>query len=416
MSTPIPVAGYRGAMKVLADRTMRQALYDQGGVVMSDVLLTLHGDPHRQRRLLEFKVFRKDFFHYYETQVFPAALDPVMAACEARGGMDLVDFGYQMTVNLTADFAGVDRTKKTPQETASLLAMVKIFSQAATIAHSKLDKGEVRRQATEALATLKKDFLQPSIARRSALLRAFNEGRITEAELPRDVLMVLLRNEDRLALPDEVVLREMAFYLQAGSHSTANSMVHALHEIFTHCDAHPDDGERVRKDPLFLQRCVHESLRLHPASPVAWRAPDEACPLHQEGSAAAPDRPATREPGGLVVVELAKANRDPSIFGADADVFDPRRTLPSDVPRWGLTFGYGLHMCLGRDLDGGLASNETTDPATHQYGIVTRLIQALLQRNVRRHPDDPPTPDPASERPNWGRYPVLIDRPGKVPA
>jgi len=416
MSTQIPVASYRGAMKVLADRSMRQALYDQGGVVMDDVLLTLHGDPHRQRRLLEFKVFRKDFFQYYESQVFPAALGQVMAAFEARGGMDLVDFGYRMTMNLTADFAGVDRTQKTPEETETLLKMVKIFSQAATIAHSKLDKDEVRRQATEALATLKQDFLQSSIARRSALLRAFNEGRITEAELPRDVLTVLLRNEDRLALPDEVVLREMAFYLQAGSHSTANSMVHALHEIFIHCDAHPDDVERVRNDPLFLQRCVHESLRLHPASPVAWRAPDGTCPANREGQAVDRDSQTSQDAAKLVVVELGKANRDQSIFGADADLFDPRRSLPSDVPRWGLTFGYGLHMCLGRDLDGGLVSNEMTDPATHQYGIVTRLIHALLQRNVRRNPDDPPTPDLASERPNWGRYPVLIDRPGKDPA
>lgn len=390
-------------MQVLADRNMRQALYDQGGVVMDDVLLTLHGEEHRQRRLLEFKVFRKDFFQYYETQVFPPALNEVLAPFERRGEMDLVDFGYRVTMNLTADFAGVDRVQKTPAETELLLKLVKAFSHAATIAHSKLDKEGVRSAAREAMVTLKEVFVEPAIARRRALLADFKADRIQESDLPRDVLMLLLRNEDKLPLPDEVVLREMAFYLQAGSHSTANSMIHALHEIFVFVDAHPQMRERVNTDPIFLQRCVHESLRLHPASPVAWRRPETGgCPVHHEsiGTPVAPD---------LVVVELAMANRERSVFGEDADIFNPERVLPSDVPRWGLTFGYGLHMCLGRDLDGGLPATPSTDPATHQYGIVTQLIRTLLSRHVRPNPKDPATPDAESLRPNWGRYPVLID-------
>lgn len=403
MTTQRTVEGYHEAMSVLADRNMRQALYEQGGVVMDNVLLTLHGEEHRQRRLLEFKVFRKDFFQYYESQIFPAGLAQVLRNVEKHGQMDLVDFGYRVTMNLTADFAGVDRLQKTAEETELLLKLVKAFSHAATIAHSRLDKDVVRRAAQQAMTTLRTEFVEPSVARRRALLGEFNAGRIKEADLPRDVLMVLLRNEDKLPLPDDVMLREMAFYLQAGSHSTANSMIHALHEIFTYCDANPAALERVRTDPLFLQRCVHESLRLHPASPVAWRRPETGgCPV-QHGANASTDPSAS-----MVVVELSRANREKAIFGDDADSFNPHRELPIDVPRWGLTFGYGLHMCLGRDLDGGLASTDATDPATHQYGIVTQLIRALLERNVCRNPDDPATPDLESLRPNWGRYPVMI--------
>ena len=57
-------------------------------------------------------------------------------------------------------------------------------------------------------------------------------GEIDEDALPRDMLTVLLRNEDRLELPPDLLWREIAFYLQAGSHSTANSTVHAMHNIF----------------------------------------------------------------------------------------------------------------------------------------------------------------------------------------
>ena len=35
---------------------------------MEDTLLTLHGEAHRTRRMLEFRVFRRSFFRWYETE------------------------------------------------------------------------------------------------------------------------------------------------------------------------------------------------------------------------------------------------------------------------------------------------------------------------------------------------------------
>jgi cytochrome P450 len=230
-----------------------------------------------------------------------------------------------------------------------------------------------------------------------ALLDRFAAGEIVESELPRDVLTVLLRNEDKVDLPPDVLLREMAFYLQAGSHSTANSMVHALHEIFGWCDAHPEDKMRARDDLMFLQRCVHESLRLHPASPVAWRRP--TCPVKLSSGDVAGDT-------DRIVIDLAAANRDRSIFGADADQFNPGRVLPPGVFPYGMTFGTGIHACLGRDLDGGVIPREGADPAAHQYGLVTLLVSALIRSGARLIPTDPPTADPGTVRQNWGRYPV----------
>ena len=109
------------------------------------------------------------------------------------------------------------------------------------------------------------------------ILSQLVSGEITEDDLPRDVLTVLLRNEDKIEMPPDVLRREMAFYLQAGSHSTSNSLAHGIHEIFLWCAQQPERWQKVETDRLFLQRCVHESLRLHPASPVAWRRP--TCPV-----------------------------------------------------------------------------------------------------------------------------------------
>ena len=37
--------------------------------------------------------------------------------------------------------------------------------------------------------------------------------------------------------------------------------------------------------------------------------------------------------GDKVVIDLMAANRDPAVFGADADRFDPHRELPAGVGR-----------------------------------------------------------------------------------
>ena len=397
----LEVSNIEGAGRALRHPDLAQALYDAGAVIMDGALVALHGEEHRKRRLLEFRVFRRDYFRWYETEVFPRTLEDSMAPAAAAGKADLIQLGYQVTMNLTADFSGIDRPRRTPEETAGLLALVMSFSEGATMVHSTRPPEEVNREVRAALLAFDAAFLAPSIARRKALIAEFEAGRIREAELPRDVLTELLRNVDRLDLPHEVLRREIAFYLQAGSHSTANATVHSFHEISGWIEKHPEDGERIRRDPVFLQRCVHESLRLHPASPVAWRKP--VCPvtLHDGRSAG---------PGDLIVVDLAAANQQTDVFGADAAEFNPRRAIPPGHLPFGLTFGTGAHACLGRDLDGGLVPREGADPASHQYGTIALFVQRLLSEGARTDPGDPPAAAGYTARPNWGRYPVVFQR------
>lgn len=397
----VQVSTVEGVAEVLRSPHLAQALYDEGAVIMDQVLLTLHGEEHRKRRMLEFRVFRRDFFRYYETQVFPRTLNETMAVALAAGKADLVDLGYRVTMNLTADFAGIDRPRRDAEETRELLDLVITFSEGATLVHSTRDKEEVRREVRDALSRFEDAFLAPSVARRQALLGDFEAGRIGEDDLPRDVLTVLLRNEDQLELPRDLLRREIAFYLQAGAHSTANSTVHAVHEIMTWAEQNPADLARMKSDPLFLQRCVHESFRLHPASPVSWRK--ATCPMTLSGGQ-------TVAAGDRVIADLAAANRQTAIYGADAASFNPHRAIPTGLLPFGQTFGTGVHSCLGRDLDGGVVPRADADPATHQYGIVALFVRRILAEGARRDPDDPPTLATYTARPNWGRYPVIFDR------
>lgn len=392
------LSGYRECEAALRNRDLKQALYDAGKVVMDGVLLTLHGDAHGERRSVEVRVFRRNFFKYYEKEVFPVTLEQTLAPFIAAHGGDLVEIGYRLTANLTADFAGIDRPRRDEAETAHLIAVTKKLSEGATMVHSTRERAELETEVEAALAALDADFLQASVARRLSLLRAVAAGEMAEADLPRDVLTVLLQARDELRIDDAQLLREIGFYMQAGSHSTANSVIHAFFEIEQW--AGDDTGRRESlRDPVFVQHCVHESLRLHPASPEAWRT--STCPMQVAGAG-------DLNPGDRLELDLFLANRDASIFGADGEGFDPERQIPANVLRSGLTFGVGLHTCLGRELDGGIVARPGADPESCQFGIVTLIVLRLLELGAACVGHDPPVPDPHTIRRNWGRFPVIF--------
>ena len=388
------ISAYRTAEAALRSPHLKQALYDAGAVGMADVLLTLHGAEHAARRAVEVRVFRRNFLRHYARDIYPQTLEATLAPFIAKGGADLIELGYRATANLTADFAGIDRPKQTAQETEALIRLVKKFSEGATMVHSTRDKAVLEAEVLEALAEFDLRFCRPSVARRFAIL---DSGQADA--LPRDVLSVILEARTELPIGDAELCREMAFYMQAGAHSTANAVVHGFHELSNWAAGNPGRAARL-SDPVFIQRAVHESLRLHPASPEAWRTAMDAIALPGTGAIGIGDR---------VELDLYLANRDASVFGATADLFDPDRSVPEGVLPSGLSFGIGLHACLGRELDGGTLVRPGTDPDSHQYGIVAMMIARLFELGARTDPDDPPTPDTRTSRPNWGRYPVRFE-------
>jgi cytochrome P450 len=116
---------------------MRQALYDEGAVVMADCLLDLHGSAHRDRRRLENRLFRRETFEFYEEDLLPPAIAGAMAPMMASGRGDLIPIGYRTVMHLTAIIAGVD----VPQGGDDALEMiVKQFARGATAVHATGDR------------------------------------------------------------------------------------------------------------------------------------------------------------------------------------------------------------------------------------------------------------------------------------
>lgn len=396
--TEIVIDNFRDAGDAYRRKDLRQGLYDAGAVVMDGVLVNLHGDEHKRRRRLENRMFRRETFDHYERDLFPDVMERTLGPHLAAGRTELVHFGHVLMLNLAAVTAGVDRLEGTQAETERLHTYVRYFIEGATLAHSTQDRAERTAVIAGQLQAWREEFLAPSIARRRALLGQVAAGKADEDALPRDVLTVLLRHAADLGLADDVMAREVAFFLLAGAHTSAVAFTRTIDHALSWTEKHPGDLARLSEDRMFAQRCVHETIRLNPSSPVGIRRALADITLKSGVHIPA---------GSRVVIDLAKVNRDPEVFGDDADRFDPTRTMPDGIAPFGLSFAAGMHVCIGQDLAAGVVAAQ--DPGEgHLTGLVPVAVQRMFAAGVRRDPDSPPRWDTTTARPYWSSYPVLL--------
>jgi cytochrome P450 len=119
--------------------------------------------------------------------------------------------------------------------------------------------------------------------------------------------------------------------LVAGADSTVNHLGSAL--LLLARD--PALLSRLRAEPDRIGVFVEEALRLEPPFPGFWRRARTATRLGDVELAA----------GALLLVPFAALNRDPDAF-PNPDAVD----LDRRAPRTHLSFGHGLHFCLGAPL------------------------------------------------------------------
>jgi len=149
----------------------------------------------------------------------------------------------------------------------------------------------------------------------------------TEDGLLRDLL-----HEARAAgdVSDDDVIANVTFLFFAGFETVAHLLSITLFLMSTH----PDQFALVAASPELAASAAQECCRYH--SPVQTNARVANRDLDLAGTVI----PA----GNVVVTLLGAANRDPAAFG-DPDHFDVTRRGPAP-----LTFGTGIHYCLGAQL------------------------------------------------------------------
>jgi cytochrome P450 len=152
-------------------------------------------------------------------------------------------------------------------------------------------------------------------------------------QAPReDLLSDLIAAEeagDRLSTDELVMLAEAV--LMAGTDTTRNQLACSIALL----GAHPDQWQRLVDDPGLAPKAVEETMRYLGAVQGTVRVASEDIEY----------RDVVFPQGTLIFVSLASANRDPAQF-PDPEAFDITRE--SSVPH--MTFGSGIHYCLGANL------------------------------------------------------------------
>ncbi|EWM12312.1 cytochrome P450 [Kutzneria sp. 744] len=125
---------------------------------------------------------------------------------------------------------------------------------------------------------------------------------------------------------DEIV--NLASLLLINGHETTKTLlVNTVLSVADHVST-------LRADPDLVPSAIEEVLRLRPSAGGTDRFATRAGVLGGEAFAA----------GQRIIVSLAAANRDPAVFDRP-NAFDVRRS-----PNPHLSFGHGIHFCLGAHL------------------------------------------------------------------
>jgi cytochrome P450 len=192
------------------------------------------------------------------------------------------------------------------------------------------------RWATEIFRLFNQNLAEdlPAIEAASAELEAYVTDLIAaRRDDPRDDLLSALiaaeEEGDRLSTDELVMLAEAV--LMAGTDTTRNQLACAVALLVSH----PDEWRKLVADPSIAPRVVDETMRYLGAVQGTVRVASEDIEY----------RDVLFPRGTLLFVSLAMGNRDPEVFAVPEEVDVTRET---SVPH--LTFGSGIHYCLGAHL------------------------------------------------------------------
>ncbi len=366
-----------------------QASYDGAkDTLFADVLITLDGPPHIRRRQLEMPLVRRESVSSMETVLMPAAAKELIATLASSGEGDLVEISRLISTRLAAQVVGLDDcdTVEGLEELARLMAKL---HEGVVIEWSTRPREQVLAEVAVARDEYRSRFLEPSLRRRQGLAS-------TDRAHASDLIHVLASEQGAHGMDTEGILRESVHFLVATAHTSATVIVHACHEIWQWIAAHPDDATKLT-DPLFIQACMNEAMRLWPPSGWQFRVAARDFTLNTGRSI---------QRGEKLGLDLISANRDVAIFGSDANAFDPYRRLPAHdrgrVAPFGLAFGVGAHVCLGKRLAAGAQG------MAGATGVLTAIGLALFAAGCKPHPAKLPEEQTGTRRHQYRTYPVIF--------
>jgi cytochrome P450 len=192
---------------------------------------------------------------------------------------------------------------------------------------------EVREGADEFFTTEVGQPMKSSVPR-MAILEEYLDWRIQH---PSDDLVTMLLNceftdiDGRVRTIDRDEALSYLNLLAVAGNETTGRLISWIGKVL---GDHPDQRRLIAAEPLLVSNAVEEVLRFEPITQRLARYSVQDVDYHG----------VTIPAGSVVVLLTASANRDERHF-ANPDVFEVRRNTAGL-----LSFGFGLHFCLGASL------------------------------------------------------------------
>jgi cytochrome P450 len=320
------VADHETASKVLRDpamssdrsnsqlakmRTVQEQEQGQGQRRGAVSFLSMDPPDHTRLRRLVSKAFTAKVIAAMRPKV-ESVVDELFAAFQGDGQVDIVPrLAYPLPVRIITDMLGVpladhDRFEQWSRTLVRGLDPMISFGDESIL-----------REIDQASRDLSDYFVDLIATRR--------------ADLGDDLLsQLVLAEEEGDQLTEEELVATCILLLVAGHETTANLIANGVLALLRH----PDQLAALRADPDLIAAAVDETLRYDPPVQLTTRVVTQPTAL---GEFTVPE-------GGVLLMLLAAANRDPAVF-EDPDRFDITRDA-----RKHLSFAAGAHFCLGAPL------------------------------------------------------------------
>ncbi|MDA2299568.1 MULTISPECIES: cytochrome P450 family protein [Bacillus cereus group] len=276
----------------------------------SDHLTThmLNSDPpnHSRLRSLVQKAFTPKMIAQLDGRIQRIA-DDLISDIERKGTLNLVDdYSFQLPIIVISEMLGIPKEDQ---------AKFRIWSHAVIASPETPEEiKETEKQLSEFITYLQ--YLvdikrkEPKEDLVSALILAESEGHKLSARELYSMIMLLI---------------------VAGHETTVNLITNTVLALLEN----PNQLQLLKDNPKLIDSAIEEGLRYYsPVEVTTARWAAEPFQIH--------DR--TIEKGDMVVIALASANRDETVF-ENPEVFDITRENNRHI-----AFGHGSHFCLGAPL------------------------------------------------------------------
>ena len=344
--------------------------------------IRIDGVEHRDRRRAMNQLLKRNGHAWFrERALHPAVNSNLEALLRDRDHdgtvrADLVPFGFRLHAQMAATLAGIDAVDTT-DAADELLALTSAVGTAAAQTNVEAlyvdvpPDDSVLAAGEAAKAQYEERFFRPSLERRRRLLEDVEDGRLAEDDLPKDLLMLVAARVDPRWSDESLALRETLLVMRATVGSSTQAMLRVIDEVWRWLEEHPEDRPLLA-DEEFLMGAVNDALRLYPSQPGFARYALEDLTLSSGRHI---------NKGEHLVIRAGVAARDTSVFGPDADRFNPRRQGAPGTYAFGLSFASGPHMCFGLPL---VMGADGVDGSL--FYILKRLYAAGMQPDPGREP------------------------------